>query len=111
MKSGFEITPLAEMIHLKGILIDGEQLLVGSTNFDFVSLAAEEEYLAVVTDAALIADFQARIIVPVLASAMSMEGCKVSGIAAVRASFALRIAQCFALSRRGASRAAVEWTS
>ena len=111
VKSGFEITPLAEMIHLKGILIDGEQLLVGSTNFDFVSLAAEEEYLAVVTDAALIADFQARIIVPVLASAMSMEGCKVSGIAAVRASFALRIAQCFALSRRGASRAAVEWTS
>ena len=110
-KSGFEITPLAEMIHLKGILIDGEQLLIGSTNFDFVSLAAEEEYLAVVTDDALIADFQARIIVPVLASAMPMEGCKVSGFAAVRASLALRIAQCFAVSRRGASRTAVEWAS
>ena len=110
-RSGFEVTPLAEMIHLKGILIDGEQLLVGSTNFDFVSLAAEEEYLAVVTDAALIADFQARIIVPVLASAMPMEGCKVSTIAAVRASVALRIAQCFAVSRRGAPRTAVEWAS
>lgn len=110
-KSGFEVTPLAEMIHLKGILVDEEQLMVGSTNFDFVSLAAEEEFLAVVTDAALIADFQARIVVPVLASAMPAGDCKVSPFAALKASVALRIAQSFALSRRGAPRSAVEWAS
>lgn len=110
VRSGFEVVPLGEMIHLKGLLIDGEQLLVGSTNFDFVSLAAEEEFLALVSDAALIADFEARIIAPVSATAIPMEGRRVSTFDAFRASLALRMAQAFALSRRGAPRTAVEWS-
>ncbi len=56
------LTP--EMIHLKALLIDDERLVVGSSNFDFVSLAAEEELVAIIDDRHLVGECDRRIIAP-----------------------------------------------
>ena len=71
---GFEVVLGPVMSHLKGMLIDGERLVLGSSNFDFASLAAEEELLAIVSDPTIIADFEARVIAPALADAIAAAG-------------------------------------
>lgn len=62
--SGLEIRLMEEMTHVKAALVDGEALVVGSSNFDFVSHRANAEYVATIRDAALIADFKARLLEP-----------------------------------------------
>jgi cardiolipin synthase len=68
--AGFEVRLLPGMSHLKGMLIDDAHLIIGSSNFDFVSLGAEEELVAIVSDSGLIADFKRQIIGPALAEAL-----------------------------------------
>lgn len=52
------------MTHLKAMLIDDSVLVTGSTNFDFASYVANEEYLALIRDEALVTDFSARVLDP-----------------------------------------------
>ena len=108
-RGGFEVTLLGEMIHLKGLLIDGARLVIGSSNFDFVSLAAEEELMAVVEDPAIIADFQARIVRPALDGALQGAAPHISPIRGWIATGALKIAQGVAMTARTARRTAVSW--
>ena len=108
-RSGFEIVLLGEMIHLKGLLIDGARLVIGSSNFDFVSLAAEEELMAVISDPATIADFEARIVRPALEGALPDGAHRVGLMAGSAALVALKIAQGVAMAARGAKRSAVDW--
>lgn len=56
------LTPM--MTHAKAALIDGEILVVGSSNFDFVSLRANAEYVATIRDAGLVAEFERRLLEP-----------------------------------------------
>ena len=49
------------MSHSKAILIDGEKLIIGSSNFDFVSYHLEQEVVWVSTDVALIDEFKQRV--------------------------------------------------
>lgn len=56
------LTPM--MTHAKAALIDGEALVVGSSNFDFVSYRANAEYVALLRDAALIAAFRDQVLRP-----------------------------------------------
>ena len=63
-KSGLDIRLTPMMTHAKAALIDGEALVVGSSNFDFVSHRANAEYVATIRDARLIADFTARLLEP-----------------------------------------------
>ncbi len=56
------------MTHMKAMLVDGEVLLTGSTNFDFISYY-QQEYLAEITDPGLVAAFRERIEIPDLARA------------------------------------------
>jgi cardiolipin synthase len=97
------------MIHLKGLLLDGEWLVIGSSNFDFVSMAAEEELMAVVGDAATIADFEARIVQPALDGALPGAAPRISPIRGWIATGALKMAQGVALTARHARRTAVDW--
>jgi cardiolipin synthase len=108
-RAGFEVTLLGEMIHLKGLLIDGARLVIGSSNFDFVSLAAEEELMAVVGDPAVIADFEARVVQPAVDEAVPGGGPRISPVRGWIAQGALRIAQGVAITARGARRTAVDW--
>ena len=69
-RAGFDVRLTPEMIHLKGMLIDGRTLVLGSSNFDFVSYLAEDEIVAVISDQALADSFRRRVIAPALATAL-----------------------------------------
>lgn len=50
------------MTHLKAMLIDARILILGSTNFDYVSYKTEQELIAVITEEAIIDDFRRRVV-------------------------------------------------
>lgn len=62
--SGLSICLTPGMTHAKALLIDGTVLVLGSCNFEFVSYRTNCEFIAVVEDAALIAEFEARLLAP-----------------------------------------------
>ena len=105
-RSGFEVRLLPAMSHLKGLLIDDETLVVGSSNFDFVSLAAEEEFVAVSRSPSLVAEFRRRIVENALADALPPGAHRVSGLAGHTAGAFLRLADVVARSARNAPRVA-----
>jgi cardiolipin synthase len=55
------------MTHMKACLVDDEALVLGSANFDLWSYHFQGEYVAVVTDPGVIADFRDRVCVEGLA--------------------------------------------
>ncbi len=107
--AGFEIRHGPGMSHVKALLIDGERLVIGSANFDFVSYAAEEEFLAIVTAADVVADFQAKIVEPALVIAPEGPGGPGRRLAGLAAEALLRLASLAARSARHAKRGAIDW--
>ena len=65
------------MTHLKAMLIDDQYLVAGSSNFDYLSYRLYQEIIAIVTDAKLIADFRARVLLPDLANSLAVD-CRAS---------------------------------
>ena len=63
-RSGIRLKLLPEMTHVKAAMIDGEAVIVGSGNFDFVGYRVSAEYYAVLRDAGIVADFEARLFAP-----------------------------------------------
>ena len=59
------LTPM--MTHAKAALIDGDMLVLGSGNFDFVSNRTNSEYVALVRDPGLVRDFTMRVLEPLRA--------------------------------------------
>ena len=55
------------MTHMKACLVDDDALVLGSANFDIWSYHFQGEYLALLTDSAVIADFRRRVMVEGLA--------------------------------------------
>jgi len=49
------------MTHMKAMLVDGRALVMGSANFELWSYHFQQEYLAVVTDPAIVAQFAQRV--------------------------------------------------
>jgi len=62
--SGLDIRLTPMMTHAKAALIDGAALVVGSSNFDFVSHRANAEYVATIRDPGLIAQFESDLLTP-----------------------------------------------
>jgi cardiolipin synthase len=106
---GFDTRLLPEMSHLKGLLVDGERLVVGSCNFDFVGLAAEEEFVAVIESPRLIEDFRRRVIDPALAEALTSDARRPFPLSGRLAYGLLKLAQIGAGAARGARRTSVDW--
>jgi cardiolipin synthase len=50
------------MTHMKAMLVDGQTLVTGSANFELWSYYFQQEYLAIVTDPAVVADFKRRVV-------------------------------------------------
>ncbi len=50
------------MSHMKAMLVDKRYLIVGSTNFDYISYRVHPELMAIITDENLIREFQRRIL-------------------------------------------------
>ena len=84
-RNGLTVRMTRDMIHLKGMLIDGERLVLGSSNFDFVSYWIEEELVGIVRDPALIADYRRRVLEPILAAALPEDAARVSPVLGWRA--------------------------
>ncbi len=61
------------MTHVKALLADGETLVLGSANFDFLSASLQPEILAVVNDTTLVADFKKRVLAPDLAASRTWQ--------------------------------------
>ena len=101
-RCGLHVSLVAEMSHEKGILIDDERLIVGSSNFDFVSLACEEEILAVISDRPLIEAFVAKVVASSLASRARPRRPQAIPLRAVASAALLRTAS---LALRGAAKA------
>ena len=84
------LTPM--MTHAKAALIDGEVLVLGSSNFDFVSHRANAEYVATIRDPALIAEFEAQMLAPARAGSSPPEPGDFSSWRSWKARAALRTA-------------------
>jgi cardiolipin synthase A/B len=67
------------MSHLKAMLIDDEYLIAGSSNFDYLSYRIHQEVIAIFTTPEIVANFRARVMIPDLANAASLE-CRASAV-------------------------------
>ncbi len=91
-RSGIALRLTPMMTHAKAALIDGETLIFGSSNFDFVSNRTNSEYVAIVRDAGLVAAFEAEVLVPLREGASAPEASDHSSWRAFRAKAGLRLA-------------------
>lgn len=91
-RAGWDVRLTREMIHLKGMLIDDRKLVLGSSNFDFVSYWIEEELVAVISNTGLIRDFRERVLAPLVAEATPATAADVSEGKGRRAAALLRTA-------------------
>ena len=63
-RSGIKLRLLPEMTHVKAALVDGETVVAGSSNFDFVGYRVSAEYYAVLRDAGIVGDFERLLFAP-----------------------------------------------
>lgn len=63
-KAGISLRLIDYMTHVKAALVDDTALVLGSSNFDFVSYRLSSEYVAVLRDESLIEDAKARLFAP-----------------------------------------------
>ncbi len=108
-KAGLQVRLTAEMIHLKGMLIDGRALILGSSNFDFVSYHAEEERVAVIENPGLVAAFQTEVIAPALEEALPLGAYAPSSFAGLSSHAALKTAAWLISRNRYDRRSSVDW--
>jgi len=71
------------MSHLKAILIDDEKLIIGSSNFDFISYYYEQEVVLVTTAEEIVEEFKNKILEP------DLNHCKETNVGSVEGSFFL----------------------
>mgnify|MGYP001278535012 FL=1 len=71
-RGGFEVYRCAGMSHMKAMVIDDDLLVVGSSNFDFMSYHILEELVVMTRESRMIAAFKDRVWKPDLASAVRM---------------------------------------
>lgn len=71
--AGIALRLLPDMTHAKAMLIDGEALVLGSSNFNFASHRTSSDIVAVVRNPALIADFEARLLGPARESSFAAD--------------------------------------
>ena len=102
---GFDVSLFSVMSHVKGMLIDGEKLILGSSNFDFASFAAEEEFLAITTDSRVIEVFQSKVLAPAYLNPVRID----ASIRGEMAELLLRVAAIAIKGARGSKRQAVAW--
>lgn len=73
-RHGFDLRIYPDrMSHLKALLIDDDALILGSSNFDYLSYHRHQEILATVSDRPTIQDFIARVLLPDLSRCVTPE--------------------------------------
>lgn len=75
LRNGLELRFVSgRMTHLKAMLVDGETLVMGSANFDFLSGSLQPEVVAVIDDPTTVADFDRRVRRPSLEDSWRWDG-------------------------------------
>lgn len=93
--TGVKVRLLPAMTHVKAALIDGRELIAGSSNFDFVSYRTSADYVATIRDPAMIAEAETRLFTPLRALSQPVVAADVPWWRGWRATLALRIADLF----------------
>ena len=62
------------MTHVKAMLIDDHILILGSTNFDYISYTVEQELVAIIEEEAIIDDFRKRVVERDLQNSRKFDG-------------------------------------
>ena len=62
------------MSHIKAMLVDDEALVVGSSNFDYLSFHTHQEVLAIVRDPEVVAQYKRDVLEPDLAQSVAPSG-------------------------------------
>ncbi|HEX4736210.1 MAG TPA: phosphatidylserine/phosphatidylglycerophosphate/cardiolipin synthase family protein [Allosphingosinicella sp.] len=108
-RAGLDVRLLPEMTHLKGMLIDGRSLVVGSTNFDFPSYYALEEYIALVEDPELVAAFRTQVLEPLRASVIPGAALRSPPWHVLRSRIILALGGIACRAMGGMERRAIDW--
>jgi cardiolipin synthase len=101
---------LPDMTHIKAALIDGETLIAGSSNFDFVSYRTSADYVAIIRAAAVIAQAEASVFGPARATAVTPGRSDAPGWRGLGAALSLRSADAIISRLRHRSHIA-EWSA
>ena len=109
-KAGIALHLTPGMTHAKALLIDGETLLLGSSNFNFASYRTSSDIVAVCREAALVADFRARVLDPLRAGAAAGEPAGRLRWRGLRAKLGLQLADA-AITRLRHGPRVMEWPS
>jgi cardiolipin synthase len=108
-RGGLAVRLMPGMSHLKAMLIDETLLIAGSINFDFPSYFSLEEYVALIEDPALIADFRTRVLGPLRAGALPEGAWRPSAWRVARANILMRIAGAITARSGRRPRSAIDW--
>jgi cardiolipin synthase len=109
LRTGFEVRHRPGMSHVKAMLIDGRTLVLGSSNFDFVSYHGSGELLAMIEDAGLIADFRARVLDPALEGSTRFTGPRSPWWHVARSRFVFAAGRVAIGAMKGFPRNSTEW--
>ncbi|MFT4027572.1 MAG: phospholipase D-like domain-containing protein [Novosphingobium sp.] len=109
-RTGIAVRLLPDMTHVKAALLDGEVLVAGSSNFDFVSYRTSADHVALIRDPVLIAEAEARLFAPARAASVPPEREDAPGWRGLGAALALRAADTVIARLRHRSHVA-EWTA
>ncbi len=109
-KYGFAVFLQPGMQHLKAMVIDDRELIAGSSNFDFVSYAAQEEFVVAIRQPAAVQAFLDQVVKPGRAQAAQwvpgVTGPSINGPGVIGEA-SLRIAAAYARLFRGARRGVI----
>jgi cardiolipin synthase len=108
-RGGLSVRLMPGMSHLKAMLIDETLLVAGSINFDFPSFYSLEEYVALIEDPDLIADFRTRVLAPLRAGALPEGAWRPSAWRALRADMVMRLAGAITARSGRKARSAIDW--
>ncbi|MFC0590221.1 phosphatidylserine/phosphatidylglycerophosphate/cardiolipin synthase family protein [Novosphingobium aquiterrae] len=107
--AGVALRLLPDMTHAKALLIDGEVLLLGSSNFNFASYRTSSDYVAVIRDPALIASFDREILAPARAQAVPAADLRIPAWRKLRGRLALEFADAALARLRHGPVRAIDW--
>lgn len=107
-RHGFKVHLEPGMQHLKAMVVDDTELIVGSSNFDFVSYNAQEEFVVSIHDPDTVRAFLDQVVVPGIARAQTaaQDHRPARGLAG---ELALRIAATYSRLCRKARRGVIEF--
>lgn len=108
--AGIQLRLLPDMTHAKALLIDGDTLVLGSSNFNFASHRTSSDIVAIVRNRALIADFEARLLGPARAGSFAVGETHIPAWRQWRARAMLQLADKTLANLRHGPVRAIDWS-